>query len=107
MARSDVSFNEASEQLAAAFARLEAAIEQSASASLPEIETKKIQAETEKKLQKELDGLRDENARLSEENTILSNKLQALQEDYIDLQTRSDQIADQIDQQIQQLELMA
>lgn len=102
-----LSFDEASQQLASAFARLEGAIAASLKSDRSEKERQALRQQAEQDVRQELDALHDENARLSEENVILSNKLQALQEDYLDLQKQNEHIASQIDRQVEQLELIA
>ncbi|MCI5050184.1 MAG: hypothetical protein MRY32_07640 [Rickettsiales bacterium] len=85
--------DEASARLSAAFERLESA---SVSAS----------AVIESDVQTDLDELKKENARLSDENSKLSNQLQALQKEHVELQDVANKVADKIDDQVEQLDLV-
>jgi chromosome segregation ATPase len=103
MASSSATLDSATDQLSSAFVRLEKAISAAASrkSASPDVE------QMEQSFRAQIEALQAENFQLREENQAVYTQLNTLQSELDDLQSRNDSIAFQIDQQVEQLELMA
>lgn len=109
--------DQANERLNLAFKRLEQAVsntEPQEAAPISQADREAIQAEMTESWQKQstslnnqINSLQNENEALRKENEKLSNQLQAVQKDFIELQQLSNSVADGIDEQARQLDLIA
>ena len=100
----------ASHSLAHAFERLEYAVQQRVSAG--GANTEEMEALNEswgrhcEALEADIHSLRQENEWLREENAQLSNQLQQLQQDYLELRKLSESVAGKLEQKAEQLDLL-
>lgn len=101
MAAKHSALDEASKKLSAAFTKLEAAVQYQADLPLDPLENQ------HKLLQSDYHALKQECKSLTEENALLSNQLQALQQDFVELQQLNEYVAGQIDRHAEQLEMLA
>lgn len=101
--------DEASERLTSAFSRLERAVSHAShyQASGTAGEDDGAWAERFRMLEDTVASLKDDNQRLQDENVRLSNQLQTLQKDYLHLQQVADKVADRMEKQAVQLDLIA
>lgn len=93
--------DQASDQLANSFARLESVIQQALQATKPAASGEGAD------YGQEIASLQEENLNLREEYAALNKRYQDLQQEYDELVQRNEHIASQIDRQVEQLELMA
>lgn len=100
----------ASNRLAHAFERLEYAVQRRASAGGANPEEMEALNESWGRyceaLEADIHNLRQENDGLREENAELSNQLQQLQQDYLELRKVTESVASQLDKKAEQLELL-
>ena len=109
-----ISLNEAIAAMERAYARLSAAtetavVERAESAAHREAAQAEITASWQRHaagLEGELAQLQSENDFLKEDNLRLSNQLQALQREYLELQTNAGSVVARIDGTVRQLDLL-
>lgn len=103
MTNSAPTLDSASDHLSAAFVRLEQAV---GKALTKQDDSGKL-AQMEDSFRQQIGALQSENLQLREENHALYRQLEQMREELDDMQSRNENIAFQIDKQVQQLELMA
>ncbi len=103
MATSSQTLDIATDQLSCAFERLEQAISDAVARQKNAPDTSHM----EESFRTQIEALQSENIQLREENQAVYKQLNSLQSELDELQSRNDSIAVQIDQQVEQLELMA
>lgn len=107
MTDSAMTLDAASDQLLAAFARLESAVDGALTKPQGGANRSDDVKQMEESFRQQIGALQDENLQLREENHALYAQLEQLREELDDMQSRNENIAFQIDRQVQQLELMA
>ena len=96
----------ASDRLAKAFAQLEKAIAARPAVTPGDADAIKSWESHCATLEADLASARDENEALKKENAALSNQLQVVQRDYVELQKLATSVADKLDEKATQLELI-
>lgn len=99
-------FDDASERLADAFARLEQATQSASTKASQSSGDDALKARCQE-LEAEAGALRSDHDFLRDDNARLSNQLQELQQEYLRLKELSTSVADRIDDQVEQLDLIA
>jgi len=100
--------DEASERLTSAFSRLERAVSHASHYQASGgTDDDAAWAERFRLLEDTVTSLKEDNQRLHDDNIRLSNQLQTLQKDYLNLQQVADKVADRMEKQAVQLDLIA
>jgi chromosome segregation ATPase len=107
--------------LSKAFEALSHSLSRLESAAMVSVEKRKHSAQAKESVQAEItsswqkhsdelaqqrDELAEENAFLKEDNVRLSNQLQALQKEYLELQTAAGSVVEKLDTTIEQLDIL-